>query len=125
MIIAHGADFETTHDIDALLDRARDAGESIPADVEEAAALSRYAGSGRYEFDTDAEGVEVTEEDLQRALKRGRAAVKWAEDGIRRILGAGKDSRTGVTGTGKQKRSHRVDLEAEGQDIRAPPHMRG
>ena len=90
VIIAHGADFETTHDIDALLDRARDAGESIPADVEEAAALSRYAGSGRYEFDTDAEGVEVTEEDLQRALKRGRAAVKWAEDGIRRILGAGK-----------------------------------
>ena len=86
VIIAHGADFETTHDIDALLDRARDAGESIPVGVDEAAALSRYAGSGRYEFDTDAEGVEVTEEELERALKRCRAAVQWAEDRIQRVL---------------------------------------
>ena len=61
VIIAHGADFETTHDISALLDRARDIGENIPADIGEAAALSRYAGSGRYEFDTDLEGVDVTE----------------------------------------------------------------
>ena len=86
VIIAHGADFETTHDIGALLDRARDTGESIPAAVEEAAALSRYAGSGRYEFDTDAESVEITERDLQQALKRGRAAVEWAEDRIQGIL---------------------------------------
>lgn len=86
VIIAHGADVETTHDINALLDRARDIGANIPADVGQAAALSRYAGSGRYEFDTNPEGADVTEEDLERALKQGRAAVHWAEHQIERIL---------------------------------------
>lgn len=86
LIIAHGADFETTHDINALLDRARDVGENIPADVEEAAALSGYAGSRRYAFDTNMEEVEVTEEDLQRALKQARAAVRWAEHQVQLIL---------------------------------------
>ena len=86
VIIAHGAEFETTHDVDALLDTARNAGESIPREVEQAAALSRYAGSGRYDFDTNPEGAEVSEEDLQQALNRGRAAVTWADDRLRLIL---------------------------------------
>ena len=86
MIIAHGADFDTTHDIGALLDTARAAGESIPHDVEASAALSTFAGSGRYDFDTDPEHADVSEEELQEALEQSRRVVEWADGRITTTL---------------------------------------
>ena len=86
VVIAHGADFDTTHDIGALLDTARAAGESIPHDVEASAALSTFAGSGRYDFDTDPEHADVSEEELQEALEQSRRVVEWADGRITIML---------------------------------------
>ncbi len=86
VVIARGTDFDTTHDIGALLDTARAAGESIPHEVEESAALSTYAGSGRYDFDTDPEHADVSEEELQEALEQSRRVVEWADGRITTML---------------------------------------
>ena len=87
VIIAHGRNFTTTHDIDELLETARDAGETIPTEVEEAAGLSTYAGAGRYEFERQPGHTWVHKNEYDRALGAGSATVKWGRDRIERILG--------------------------------------
>ncbi len=87
VIIAHGRSFATTHDIDELLETARDAGETIPTVVEQATGLSTYAGAGRYEFERQPERAWVKKNEYDRALNAGSATVEWGRDRIERILG--------------------------------------
>ena len=77
VVIAHGTDFDTTHDIGALLDTSRAAGENIPHEVEESAALSTYAGSGRYDFDN--------RPGTRRRERRGTPGSAGAESQSRRM----------------------------------------
>ena len=87
VIIAHGRNFATTHDIEGLLETARDAGETIPSEVEKATGLSTYAGAGRYEFEREPDRVWVNKSEYDRALNAGSATVEWGRGRIERILG--------------------------------------
>ncbi len=88
VIIARGRSFATTHNIQELLDTAGDAGEAVPAGVEEAEGLTTYSGAGRYEFDRDPEQRAVDDDEYERAVKAAEATVAWAEDRIEHILAA-------------------------------------
>jgi len=86
VIIAHGHSFATSHNIQELLETARDAGETIPATLESAKALSTYAGSGRYDFDRDPSLTWVGKAEYDDAVDAASATVEWALERIERIL---------------------------------------
>jgi HEPN domain-containing protein len=70
----HGVDFPTTHNLAVLLSLiASDA--PVPADIQEASLLTRYAVTTRYPRSYEA----VTQEDYGRALRLAMAVVEWAE----------------------------------------------
>ena len=86
LIIAAGHSFVTTHDIKELLETARDAGETIPTEVNQAKGLSTYAGGGRYDFDRDPGLAWVGKDEYGGAVEAAAATVKWARERSLRIL---------------------------------------
>lgn len=94
VIIARGSSFSTIHDIRALLQAAREAGETIPAAVERATGLSTYSGSGRYDFDRNPEFGPVGRAEYDRAVESASAVVEWARGRIDWMLEGDEQRRT-------------------------------
>src|ERR1700754_2429529 len=49
VIVASGATFERTHDLDLLIEKAREAGHDLPVDADGVIALTQYAVPFRYD----------------------------------------------------------------------------
>ncbi|MCY4073830.1 MAG: HEPN domain-containing protein [Acidobacteria bacterium] len=86
VIVARGVNFRFTHDIRALLEEAREAGERIPPELERAKQLTAYGGAGRYEFDGDPDAARVSKNDYDDALDAATATVRWAHERVERLL---------------------------------------
>ncbi|MBU0600559.1 HEPN domain-containing protein [bacterium] len=68
-------DFPLTHDIEELLDILSEAGITLPQDIMDAGILTPYAVETRYPGYWE----EITEENVDEAIKLAEKAVKWAE----------------------------------------------
>lgn len=79
-LIHSRVDYPYVHDIAALLSVLEGTGVTIPAEVSEAARLTRFAVAARYP------GLDepVTEEEHERAVAIAEATVAWVEDRLRR-----------------------------------------
>lgn len=74
VLVGRRAAFPKTHSLERLLDLVQQSGEEVPAEVREAARLTRFAGGTRYP------GVEsVAEDQFTEALVVARGVVGWAE----------------------------------------------
>lgn len=78
VLIHQGATFPLTHNLAALLTFVEQAGVSVPAEVRQAAALTRFAVTMRYPHDEPP----LTEAELQEALAVAGATVAWAHRSI-------------------------------------------
>lgn len=74
VLVARRVDFRKTHSLVNLLSLVEGAGVVVPADVREAARLTRYAVRTRYPGFED-----VTEQEYRRALELAERVVTWAE----------------------------------------------
>jgi HEPN domain-containing protein len=79
VLVHSGMDVPKTHNLRLLLDMLP-AAIRIPEEVQQATRLSKYAVETRYP-ESD---LPVTEEEFQDALRLARAAVRWADEAIRR-----------------------------------------
>jgi HEPN domain-containing protein len=95
VIVARGVSFSFTHDVRALLEEAREAGERIPPELERAKQLSAFGGAGRYEFDGDPGAARVSKNDYDDALEAAAATVRWARERIEQLLQGREDPTSG------------------------------
>ena len=81
VMIRRGVRFPYIHELDSLLKVLEDAGEPVPASIQQAGRLNRFASLTRYPFT----GEPVSEEDYRRAIQIAESVVQWAGE---HILGA-------------------------------------
>jgi HEPN domain-containing protein len=83
VFVLHGASFPYTHNIEHLLALAERNGISFPAAVGEAGVLTPYAAEARY----PGPWPEVSESELQEALRIASEVVEWARQMIQEAPG--------------------------------------
>jgi len=71
-------DFPLTHDLDELLDIAEKAGITLPPDMMDVGLLTPYAVETRYPGYWE----EITEQDVDDAIKLARKTLMWASESI-------------------------------------------
>lgn len=76
VLLAQGAEFPLTHDLEELLAIIVAAGMAVPTELQEVGALTPYAAETRY----PGFWGEITEADLFHALALAQATLAWAED---------------------------------------------
>jgi HEPN domain-containing protein len=74
VLLARRVEFPLTHDLEELLAILSDAGISVPADLQEAGALTPYAVETRY----PGFWGEISEMDMLQALELAQEALDWA-----------------------------------------------
>ena len=75
LLLARGIQHPFIHDLAALLSLVEEAGVELPAEMFEAATLTRYAAVTRYPGHTRP----VTDEDLHEAVELASRIVRWVE----------------------------------------------
>jgi HEPN domain-containing protein len=80
VLLAKAIEFPLTHDMEQLLEIAESHGMTLPADVRQAGILSPYAVEARY----PGCWFEVTQTDVEEALRTAEACVEWAETELSR-----------------------------------------
>ena len=98
VLIKNNVEFPRTHNLRILLDKIP-SGINLPADVEEASALTDYAVSARYPGDLE----DVTEEDYAEALRMARAVLDWAKVTIEKVKHLPVDLPGSSLGHGKEE----------------------
>ena len=78
LMIRRGIDFPYIHDLARLMDILEAQGERIPATVQRAVRLTRYAVSTRYPGPQEP----VTEQDYAEAIELAEGVLRWAEDNL-------------------------------------------
>jgi HEPN domain-containing protein len=76
-------EFPRTHDLQSLLLLIRNNGISVPPEIEQASALTRFAVEARYPGDIEP----IKPEELALAIEMAERAVGWAQVQIREGLG--------------------------------------
>lgn len=84
VLLSRAIEFPYPHDIKGLLMIAETNGIVIPPDIQQAVMLTPYAVETRY----PADWMDITESDVEEALKTARNTIGWA----RSILGSGGDN---------------------------------
>lgn len=79
VMISRNIEFPFVHDLDFLLSLLEDKGEVIPAPIQQASKLTKYAAITRYPGDTDP----VTIQEYTEAIAIAEAVLHWAEERIR------------------------------------------
>jgi HEPN domain-containing protein/predicted nucleotidyltransferase len=74
VLLERNVDFPYTHNLENLIDDVTSRGMTVPADVARAKELSRYAVETRYPDPT----VEITDENIDDAIRIAEAVVAWA-----------------------------------------------
>ena len=78
VMISRNIEFPFVHDLDYLLSLLEDKGEVIPAPIQQASELTKYAAITRYPGDIDP----VTSREYTEALAIAEAVLHWAEERI-------------------------------------------
>lgn len=78
VLLHRKVDFPLTHDIEELMDIFDKAGIPLPSDFQDAGILTPYAVETRYPGHWD----EITEKEVNEAIKLAEKIVKWAEENI-------------------------------------------
>jgi len=84
VITAAGGNPKETHNIPHLLQQASDAGERIPAGVQQTISLTQFAGGERYEFITGDE-TPPDQAEYEKQIGDARATLEWAEARVRAL----------------------------------------
>ena len=83
-VLVHAAvEFPRTHDLQSLLLLIRNNGISVPPEIEQASALTRFAVEARYPGDIEP----IKPEELALAIEMAERVVGWAQVQIREGLG--------------------------------------
>ncbi len=80
VLLFRKVDFPLTHDIEELMDICDKAGIALPSDLSDAGILTPYAVETRY----PGYWVEITEGEVDEAIKLAEKVVNWAEGYISR-----------------------------------------
>ena len=78
VMISRNIEFPFVHDLDYLLSLLEDKGEVIPAPIQQASKLTKYATITRYPGDIDP----VTSQEYNEAIAIAEAVLNWAEERI-------------------------------------------
>ena len=78
VMISRNIEFPFVHDLDYLLSLLEDKGEVIPAPIQQASKLTKYAAITRYPGDIDP----VTSQEYTEAIAIAEAVLNWAEERI-------------------------------------------
>ena len=78
VLISRSIEFPYVHDLDYLLSLLEDKGEVIPAPIQQANKLTKYAAITRYPGDIDP----VTSQEYTEAISIAEAVLHWAEERI-------------------------------------------
>lgn len=76
VLLFHKIDFPLTHDLDELSDILQESGVSLPEEVTDVGSLTPYAVETRY----PGYWSEITDQDVDEALKMAEQVVKWSGD---------------------------------------------
>jgi len=75
VLVSGGVEFPLVHDIEELLEIVNTSGTTPPKEVQEAGLLTPYAVEFRY----PGSWIEISETDLQEALRTAEHVVAWAD----------------------------------------------
>ncbi len=78
VLVAQRTPFPKVHAIERLLGLAEDAGVVVPAEIREAARLTRFATQARYPDVAE----EATEDEYRRSVELAGSVVRWARQQI-------------------------------------------
>lgn len=78
VLLSRSIEFPFTHDIEELLEIAESAGVALPGTISEGGSLTPYAVETRY----PGYWHEITEHEMQDALRFAELTVKWADEAV-------------------------------------------